>query len=114
MNTDQATNTEQIPQPDSSQQPVRDSSVTPLGANGSSKGNVDPDTDVPRFENVLHIQTEEGTTSNRRSNRSSKLPARLNDYVLDGKVRYGLNKYVNHSVLSAENCYFVSNLNKSS
>ena len=33
--------------------------------------------------------------------------------MLDTKVRYGLNKYANHTLLSAENCCFVSNLNKS-
>nr|GEX83657.1 ribonuclease H-like domain-containing protein [Tanacetum cinerariifolium] len=50
----------------------------------------------------------------RRSKRSSKLPEKLNDYVLDKKVKYGLNRYVNHHVLNIENYCFVSNMNGSS
>ncbi|GJT59693.1 putative RNA-directed DNA polymerase [Tanacetum coccineum] len=49
----------------------------------------------------------------RRSQISSKLPARLNDFVLDSKVKYGLNRFANHFVRSLENFCFVSNLNKS-
>ena len=44
----------------------------------------------------------------------SRLPLKLNEYVLDGKVRYGLHRYANHAVLTIENCAFVSNLNKTS
>ncbi|GJT49452.1 ribonuclease H-like domain-containing protein [Tanacetum coccineum] len=37
----------------------------------------------------------------RRSSRVSKLPDKLNDFVLDNKVNYVLNKYANHNKLSA-------------
>ena len=90
-----------------------ENSATPLGDNTSSEGNVgfnSPESN--RFQNVLHNQVEEGSVSYRRSSRPSKLPAKLNDYVLNTSIRYGLHKYVNHSVLSRENCCFVSNLNK--
>ncbi|GJZ21391.1 ribonuclease H-like domain-containing protein [Tanacetum coccineum] len=50
----------------------------------------------------------------RRSQRSSKLPAKLNEFVLDNKVNYSLNRYANHSMLSPKNYNFVSNMNKSS
>ncbi|GKE76780.1 hypothetical protein Tco_1542900 [Tanacetum coccineum] len=50
--------------------------------------------------------------STRRSSRMSKLPEKLNDFVLDNKIKYGLNMYANHTKLSVENCCFVSNLNK--
>ncbi|GJX82617.1 ribonuclease H-like domain-containing protein, partial [Tanacetum coccineum] len=33
---------------------------------------------------------------------------------IEGKIKHGLNRYANHYVLSAENCCFISNLNKSS
>lgn len=112
MNLD--TNFEQIHQSGNSQQPVSDDSATPLDDSSNSEGNPFPDLEVsmPRFKNVLHSHTEEGTTSARRSNRSSRLPPKFNDFILDGKIKYGLNKFANHSLLSAENCCFVSNLNK--
>nr|GFA10231.1 ribonuclease H-like domain-containing protein [Tanacetum cinerariifolium] len=49
----------------------------------------------------------------RRSQRPFKMPVKLNEFVLDNKVKYGLNRFANHSVLSAENCCFVFDLNKS-
>ncbi|GKC47894.1 putative RNA-directed DNA polymerase [Tanacetum coccineum] len=48
----------------------------------------------------------------RRSIRRSKLPSRLEDYELGGKVKYGLDRYVNYSNLSSETYSFVTNLNK--
>ncbi|PWA49015.1 wall-associated kinase family protein [Artemisia annua] len=87
--------------------------ATPLGDNTNSERNVgfnSPENN--RFQNILHNQIEEGSVSYRRSSRPSKLPAKLNDCVLNTSTRYGLHKYVNHVVLSSENCCFVSNLNK--
>lgn len=48
----------------------------------------------------------------RKSSRISKLPAKLNDFVLNTSIKYGLNKYVNHYLLNSDSCCFVSNLNK--
>ncbi|GJW31158.1 hypothetical protein Tco_0051190 [Tanacetum coccineum] len=48
--------------------------------------------EVPVFQNVPEVQTKE--VSLRRSKRSSKLPDELNDYVLDKKVKYGLNMLI--------------------
>ncbi|GKD04394.1 putative RNA-directed DNA polymerase [Tanacetum coccineum] len=76
-----------------------------------SEGNVAKNNEVPTFQNVFENQKEE--VSLRRSSRVSKLPAKLNDYVLNNTVKYGLRRFVNHSVLSFENFVFVSNLNKS-
>ncbi|GKE33217.1 ribonuclease H-like domain-containing protein [Tanacetum coccineum] len=69
--------------------------------------------EVPVFENMFQGQKEEASPGLRRSSRSSKLLAKLNVYVLDTKVNYGLNRYANHFFLSTENYCFVSNLNKS-
>ncbi|GKD17839.1 hypothetical protein Tco_1206997 [Tanacetum coccineum] len=86
-------------------------SATPVDETNSSEGNVGINPEVPVFQNILENKNKE--VNLRRSSRISKLPDRLNDYVLNNTVRYGLNKYVNHSMLSAENCVFVSSLNKS-
>ncbi|GJZ42161.1 ribonuclease H-like domain-containing protein [Tanacetum coccineum] len=48
----------------------------------------------------------------RRSSRKTSLPSRLKDYEIQGKVKYGLNRYVNYAKLNAENYSFVTNLNK--
>ncbi|GJZ90835.1 ribonuclease H-like domain-containing protein [Tanacetum coccineum] len=69
---------------------------------------------VPTFQNVFENPTEEVSHGLRMSSRVSKLPVKLNEYVMDNKVKYGLNRYANHTFLSLENCCFVSNLNKTS
>ncbi|GKA60702.1 ribonuclease H-like domain-containing protein [Tanacetum coccineum] len=76
-----------------------------------SKGN-----NFEHFEalNLLFNTKESTGESNtlRRSSRQSKLPPKLNDYVPNSKTRYDLDKFVNHTWLSAENCSFVANVNK--
>nr|GEW48130.1 putative reverse transcriptase, RNA-dependent DNA polymerase, Gag-polypeptide of LTR copia-type [Tanacetum cinerariifolium] len=86
-------------------------STTPVNETNSSEGNVGINLEVLVFQNILDNQYEEVIL--RRSSRTSKFPAKLNDYVLNNIARYGLNKYVNHSRLSVENYAFVSSLNKS-
>ncbi|GJW26064.1 ribonuclease H-like domain-containing protein [Tanacetum coccineum] len=88
--------------------------TTPIGEKTLSKGNVGLNQEVPVFENVSQTQTEEASHGLRRSNRPSKLPAKFNEYLLDFKVKYGLNRYLNNSFLSAKKNCFVFNLNKSS
>ncbi|GJT31359.1 ribonuclease H-like domain-containing protein [Tanacetum coccineum] len=48
----------------------------------------------------------------RRSDRQSKRPFRLNDYVLNSKVMYGIKKYVSYSKLNSVNLCFATNMNK--
>ncbi|GKA48229.1 ribonuclease H-like domain-containing protein [Tanacetum coccineum] len=84
---------------------------TPIDENNISEGNVGTSYEVLVFQIDLPNTTEE--VGPRRSQRASKLPAKLNEFVLDSKVKYGLNRYANHSVLSSENYGFVSSLNKS-
>ncbi|PWA64637.1 HSP20-like chaperone [Artemisia annua] len=55
--------------------------ATPLGENIRSEGNVGSNND--NSENVIENNEE---VSQRRSKRTSNLPAKLNDYVLDTKV----------------------------
>ncbi|GJY96364.1 ribonuclease H-like domain-containing protein [Tanacetum coccineum] len=47
-----------------------------------------------------------------RSTRQSKLPVKLNDYVLSSNVKYGIEKYVNYSKLKGDNMWFATTLNK--
>nr|GEX68394.1 ribonuclease H-like domain-containing protein [Tanacetum cinerariifolium] len=76
-----------------------------------SKVNFGTNNEVPVFQNNFENQKEE--VNLRKSFRASKLLAKLNDYVLDNKVKYGLNRFANHSVLRSKNYVFVPNLNKS-
>lgn len=113
VNSDQAVNDEHIHQPNSLQPSGHDEkSATPLDESNYSERNVGSSSDGSRFQNVFPNQVEEGFVTHRRFSRSSKLPAKLNDYVLNTKVRYGINRHANHALLSAENCCFVSNFNK--
>nr|GEX21777.1 putative reverse transcriptase, RNA-dependent DNA polymerase, Gag-polypeptide of LTR copia-type [Tanacetum cinerariifolium] len=49
----------------------------------------------------------------RRSSRQTKLPASLNDFIVDGKVKYGVERVINYANLSADNFYFDTSFNKS-
>lgn len=44
--------------------------------------------------------------------RESRLPNKFEDYVLEGKYKYGVEKVINYSLLNDESKCFVSNLNK--
>ncbi|GKA02168.1 ribonuclease H-like domain-containing protein [Tanacetum coccineum] len=71
------------------------------------------DDDVHTASSMDDNPISEGNIVNtRRSSRVSKLPEKLNDFVLDNKVKYGLTKYANHTKLSADNSCFISNLKK--
>ncbi|KAJ0688424.1 putative RNA-directed DNA polymerase [Helianthus annuus] len=49
----------------------------------------------------------------RRSSRIVSVPKRFQDFVLNGNVKYDINKVVNYACLSAENVSFISKLSKS-
>ncbi|GJZ24947.1 ribonuclease H-like domain-containing protein [Tanacetum coccineum] len=96
-----------IYQPENGEQQI----ATPIDENNQFEGNVGSSNEVPTFQNVFENQAEEVNLG--RSSRVSKLHAKLNDYVLNNTVKYGLRMFVNHSMLSFDNFVFVSNLNKS-
>ncbi|GKD78389.1 ribonuclease H-like domain-containing protein, partial [Tanacetum coccineum] len=48
----------------------------------------------------------------RSSSRPSKLPAKLNDFVIDSKLRFGIKKHVNYANLNFVNYFFSTTLNK--
>ncbi|KAI3744219.1 hypothetical protein L1987_57296 [Smallanthus sonchifolius] len=85
-----------------------DSSATELGGAGDVSGE-NEETKSPEgssFQNSVPTQV-------RRSTRNTVFPKKLEDYVVSGKVKYGIEKVVNYSNLSVENMCFVSVLNKS-
>nr|GEW60949.1 ribonuclease H-like domain-containing protein [Tanacetum cinerariifolium] len=49
----------------------------------------------------------------RRSFRQTKLPSTLNDFIVEGKVKYGVKTVVNYANLNHDNYYFMAALNKS-
>ncbi|KAL9996132.1 putative RNA-directed DNA polymerase [Helianthus debilis subsp. tardiflorus] len=86
---------------------------------GTSSTNIDQTEDVMtddaeghNSEGLYSDQLEVQPTP-RRSTRSSTLPRNLSDYVVEGKVKYGLEKVVNYSNLSVEHKCFTSLLDKS-
>ncbi|GKB48669.1 ribonuclease H-like domain-containing protein [Tanacetum coccineum] len=56
----------------------------------------------------------QGVRPIKRSSRQSVFPKNYNDFVVDSKVKYGLEKYVGYSKLNSENYCFVTQLNKNS
>ncbi|KAK1418428.1 hypothetical protein QVD17_27572 [Tagetes erecta] len=49
----------------------------------------------------------------RKSSRHTSIPKKLDDFVIEGKVKYGFEKVVHYSKLSKENHCFATTLNKS-
>ncbi|GJR01570.1 ribonuclease H-like domain-containing protein [Tanacetum coccineum] len=83
-----------------------------IGEEDFSKGNMFENYDVPtNLFNTNESNIRE--SSLRRSSRQSKLPPKLNDDVLNSKVRSGLDKFANHTWLFVENCGFIANINMS-
>ncbi|GJT79267.1 putative ribonuclease H-like domain-containing protein [Tanacetum coccineum] len=68
-------------------------------------GSVQPSNDI--------ADSAQGTPVLRRYSKQSKLPVKLNDYVLNSNVKYGIEKYMNYSNLKGVNLCFATTLNKS-
>ncbi|GKD11138.1 ribonuclease H-like domain-containing protein [Tanacetum coccineum] len=82
--------------------------ATPIGDNVTSEGNVHNSQNGEGPTNVLEI-----SPVLRRSSRQINLPSKLNDFVVGSSVRYGPEKYVCYSKLSAlhrNNIYVLANL----
>ncbi|KAF5754617.1 putative RNA-directed DNA polymerase [Helianthus annuus] len=75
----------------------------------SSLGNIGRAEDT-----VVHDETNlsEGQ-SVRRSSRKVSFPNKFSDFVVEGKVKYGIEKVVNYANLSVDNMCLVTSLNKS-
>ncbi|KAJ0441169.1 putative RNA-directed DNA polymerase [Helianthus annuus] len=92
--------------------PVSDAEMTLQTEQESSSGQ---DTNV-RAEDTIGSNVEtnqsEGNTSVRKSSRNTVFPKKFGDFVVEGKVKYGIEKVVNYANLSYENMCFVASLNK--
>ncbi|KAK1408324.1 hypothetical protein QVD17_39996 [Tagetes erecta] len=87
------------------QQPHSDSSNTYEVDNADKNINID--------ENVSPEGFHDPSAPLRKSSRNTSLPKNLNDFIIEGKVKYGFEKVVNYSKLSKENHCFATSLNKS-
>nr|GEV40426.1 ribonuclease H-like domain-containing protein [Tanacetum cinerariifolium] len=79
----------------------------------SSKGNLQSVPNVLPNQPTPTIEIKRDYPSVRWSSRPSKLPAKLNDYVVDSKLKYGIEKHNNYAKLNYINYYFTTTLNKS-
>ncbi|GJW85607.1 ribonuclease H-like domain-containing protein [Tanacetum coccineum] len=59
-----------------------------------------------------NLRSSQGVQNVRRSSRQSVFPKNYNDFVVESKVKYGLEKYVGYSKLNSEIFCFVTQLNK--
>ncbi|KAJ0456204.1 putative RNA-directed DNA polymerase [Helianthus annuus] len=105
----------------SDQQSFPSTSATPTDVEqSSSTSGVESSSRSEGFDRAENTETSndennlsEGNRSNvRRSNRNSTLPKRFEDFVLNSKTKYSLDKVVRYSCLSAENLCFTTMLNK--
>ncbi|GJT63232.1 ribonuclease H-like domain-containing protein [Tanacetum coccineum] len=100
-----------------------DSKATSMSENTHPEGNVSNETNVSSetssagdindsSEPIFEIGDLPVNTM-RRSMRQTKLPSSLNDFIINGKVKYGVEKVVNYANLDHDNLCFASSLNKS-
>ncbi|GJW54705.1 ribonuclease H-like domain-containing protein [Tanacetum coccineum] len=87
-------------------------SATHFDDQSSSEGNVTQNSFGQSFFENENNNEGGQTPSVRRSNRQSKLLAKLNDYVLNSNVKYGIEKFVSYSSLKGSNLCFATTLNK--
>ncbi|GJS97878.1 ribonuclease H-like domain-containing protein [Tanacetum coccineum] len=81
---------------------TQDERVTTIKENIFSEGNLDQNPN----------SSPHGVQNLRRSYRQSVFSRNYNDFVVDSKVKYGIEKYVGYSKLNTENYCFVTQLNK--
>ncbi|GJY41082.1 ribonuclease H-like domain-containing protein, partial [Tanacetum coccineum] len=97
-------NSDKKSQSDSSHSTVPGRDVTTLEESVFSEGNL----------NQNPSTSTQGTQTLRRSSRQSEFPKIYNDFVVESKVKYRLEKYVGYLKLNSENYCFVTQLNKNS
>ncbi|PWA62550.1 ribonuclease H-like domain-containing protein [Artemisia annua] len=80
-----------------------DEMVATLEENNTSEGNLNQNSNP----------SVQGEVPLRRSSRPSVFPKNYNDFVVESKVKYGIEKFVNYTKLSPGNYCFTVQLNKS-
>ncbi|GJW71282.1 ribonuclease H-like domain-containing protein, partial [Tanacetum coccineum] len=104
--------------PDNNNQGNDDSDATPMEEinNTHPEGNCQNEIDfINDFDDSeINSDTEELPVNNlRRSSRQTKLPSSLNDFIVEGKVKYGVERVVNYANLKLHSFCFATALNKS-
>ncbi|GJU42877.1 ribonuclease H-like domain-containing protein, partial [Tanacetum coccineum] len=94
-------------QSDSSHSSVSGGDVDTADFPSNNSGN-----DADSSDDIFAAHDEQGTQTVRMSSRQSVFPRSYNDFVIDSKVKYELEKYVGYSKLNSENYCFVTQLNK--
>ncbi|GKE17606.1 ribonuclease H-like domain-containing protein, partial [Tanacetum coccineum] len=95
-------------------QSLEEDSATHIGDNILSEGNVqDENSDLNIVAPSGDHSPEDGQPNVRRSSRPTKIPAKFYDFMLDSKLKYGIEKHVNYSKLNTANYCFATTLNKS-
>ena len=93
------------------------SNATSKDENAHPEGNVSDETDfdaIPDMDSVMNPESHDlPVNTTRRSSRTSRLPKSLNDFIIDGKVKYRVDKVVNYSKLTSDNYCITTSLNKS-
>nr|GEX96557.1 ribonuclease H-like domain-containing protein [Tanacetum cinerariifolium] len=98
---------------DAPMQHHEENSATHIGDNIISEGNFQDESLAHNDIVSSRDNSEEEQPSVRRSSRPSRLPAKFNDFMLDSKLKYGIEKHVNYSKLNSVNYCFATTLNKS-
>ncbi|GKA50903.1 ribonuclease H-like domain-containing protein, partial [Tanacetum coccineum] len=80
---------------------IQSEEVATLEENIFSKGNLDKNPSL-----------SQGVQNVRRSSRQSVFPRNYNDFIVESKVKYGIEKYVGYSKLNSERYCFITQLNK--
>lgn len=75
--------------------------------------NSSPEGIFEEFVEPIQFDDLPDETECRKSVRSVKMPKKYDDFVIEGKVKYGIERVVNYSHLTSESLCFVSALNKS-
>ncbi|XP_076894024.1 uncharacterized protein LOC143546196 [Bidens hawaiensis] len=92
--------------PDGEAHPQQPHGLAEGMSEASGSRTTDDNTDSPEGSNIPSVSV-------RRSTRNSSIPRKLDDFIIEGKVKYGMEKVVNYSNLSFESKCFASCLNKS-
>ncbi|GKD41903.1 hypothetical protein Tco_1266548 [Tanacetum coccineum] len=88
-------------------------SATQVDDQNWSEGNLQNFVPSTSQSSPTQINDEVQTLVLRRFDRHSKPPVKLNDYVLNSNMKYGIERYVNYFKLNSVNLCFATSLNKS-
>ncbi|KAJ0919654.1 putative RNA-directed DNA polymerase [Helianthus annuus] len=107
----EVTGDDQQPIPSTSAIPTVEHQHSTVGVESSSSSDEYGRAEDTSTSNDEIIQSE-GTSAVRKSSRRVVVPKHFQDFVLNAKVKYSIDKVVNYSHLSSDNFCFTTSLNK--